>query len=131
MYQYLNRNTHQRFVDDCTVRAISLAENRTWNQTYDRLSDMARSRGMMFNSVEFIEDYLDYNPKSNNQSTPSTNLIETSIFNDEDLKEIINYLHHEKDVFVYRKLLSFLFQKIGISLDNISKIIGISEETLL
>ena len=61
MYKYLNNNTHQRFVDDCTVRAISLAENNTWNRTYDKLSDMARSRGMMFNSVEFIEDYLDYN----------------------------------------------------------------------
>lgn len=61
MYKYLNKNTHQRFVDDCTVRAISLAENNTWNRTYDKLSDMARSKGMMFNSVEFIEDYLDYN----------------------------------------------------------------------
>ena len=61
MYKYLNNNTHQRFVDDCTVRAISLAENNTWNRTYDKLSDMARSKGMMFNSVEFIEDYLDYN----------------------------------------------------------------------
>lgn len=61
MYKYFNNNTHQRFVDDCTVRAISLAENKTWNETYDKLSDMARSRGMMFNSVEFIEDYLDYN----------------------------------------------------------------------
>ena len=60
MYKFLNRNSHQRFVDDCTVRAISLAENKTWNQTYDELSDAARSRGMMFNSVEFIEDYLDY-----------------------------------------------------------------------
>lgn len=61
MYKYWNNNTHQRFVDDCTVRAISLAENNTWNRTYDKLSDMARSKGMMFNSVEFIEDYLDYN----------------------------------------------------------------------
>lgn len=60
MYKFLNRNSHQRFVDDCTVRAISLAENRTWNETYDKLSNMARSKGMMFNSVEFIEDYLDY-----------------------------------------------------------------------
>lgn len=61
MYKYWNANSQQRFVDDCTVRAISLAENNTWNRTYDKLSDMARSKGMMFNSVEFIEDYLDYN----------------------------------------------------------------------
>lgn len=63
MYKFHNQNSHQRFVDDCTVRAISLAENKSWNETYDKLSDMARSRGMMFNSVEFIEDYLDYNYK--------------------------------------------------------------------
>lgn len=63
MYRYLNKNSHQRFVDDCTVRAISLAENQSWSDTYDKLSDLARSRGMMFNSVEFIEDYLDYNYK--------------------------------------------------------------------
>lgn len=61
MYKYLNNNTHQRFVDDCTVRAISLAENKSWNYTYNKLSDLARSKGLMFNSVEFIEDYLDYN----------------------------------------------------------------------
>ena len=60
MYRFLNQNSHQRFIDDCTVRAISLAENRTWNETYDKLSDLARSKGLMFNSVEFIEDYLDY-----------------------------------------------------------------------
>ena len=63
MYKFHNQNSHQRYVDDCTVRAISLAEDKTWNYTYDKLSDMARSRGMMFNSVEFIEDYLDYNYK--------------------------------------------------------------------
>lgn len=61
MYEFYNNNSHQRFIDDCAIRAISLAENRTWNETYDRLSDMARSKGLMFNSVEFIEDYLDYN----------------------------------------------------------------------
>ena len=60
MYRFHNQNSHQRFVDDCTVRAISLAENRTWNETYDKLSDLARSKGLMFNSVKFIEDYLDY-----------------------------------------------------------------------
>ena len=60
MYKFHNQNSHQRFVDDCTVRAISLAENKTWNYTYDKLSDLARSKGLMFNSVEFIEDYLDY-----------------------------------------------------------------------
>lgn len=60
MYKFLNNNTHQRFVDDCTVRAISLAEDKSWLYTYNELSDLASSRGMMFNSVEFIEDYLDY-----------------------------------------------------------------------
>ena len=40
-------------------------------------------------------------------------------------------IHDEKEVFVYRKLLSFLLQKLGYSLEDISKIIGITTETLL
>ena len=59
MYKYHNQNKKNNHVNDCTVRAISLAQNKTWDQTYKELSNLARQRGMMFDSVEFIEDYLD------------------------------------------------------------------------
>ena len=59
MYRYYNANSHNRFVNDCTIRAISTATNETWGNTYKELSDEARKRGMMMDSVEFIEEYLD------------------------------------------------------------------------
>lgn len=59
MFRFYNANEKNRFVDDCTIRAISLAEDKTWNETYKKLSNLARRRGMMMDSVKFIEDYLD------------------------------------------------------------------------
>lgn len=59
MYKYHNANSKGKFVDDCTIRAISVAENLSWNQAYIKLSEEARKKGMMPDSVEFIEDYLD------------------------------------------------------------------------
>lgn len=59
MFRFYNANAKNLFVDDCTIRAISLAEDKTWNETYDKLSDIARSKGMMMDSAIFIENYLD------------------------------------------------------------------------
>ena len=57
MYKYLNKNKENRYVNDCTVRAISLAERSSWDETYKKLSDLARKQGLMFDSVEFIEEH--------------------------------------------------------------------------
>lgn len=59
MYKYYNANAHNNFVDDCTIRAISLAEDLTWNEAYYKLSNLARNSGLMMDDVNFIEDYLD------------------------------------------------------------------------
>lgn len=59
MYQYYNNNPHNRYIDDCTIRAISVLTNRTWNDIYDELSDFANSKSLMMDSVESIENYLD------------------------------------------------------------------------
>lgn len=59
MYKYYNANAHNNFVDDCTIRAISLAEDLTWNEAYYKLSNLARESGLMMDDVRFIEDYLD------------------------------------------------------------------------
>ena len=42
MYEYYNANTIGRFTNDCTIRAISVAEGKTWDETYEELSDIER-----------------------------------------------------------------------------------------
>lgn len=59
MFRFYNANVKNLFVDDCTIRAISLAEDKTWNETYYKLSNLAREKGMMMDSAKFIEEYLD------------------------------------------------------------------------
>ena len=59
MYKYMNANPFNNNIEDCTVRAISVAEGISWDEAYDKLSNSARDLGLMMNSVEAIEEYLD------------------------------------------------------------------------
>lgn len=59
MYKYMNKNPENNDIEDCTVRAISVAEGISWDEAYDNLSDSARDMGLMMSSVEAIEEYLD------------------------------------------------------------------------
>lgn len=59
MYEYYNANPYNRHISDCVVRALSVLTDRSWNAVYDELSDLAGDVGMMFDRVEFVEDYLD------------------------------------------------------------------------
>ena len=59
MYEFYNANVHGNFVNDCVVRAISVAECKTWNETYDELSDLAQEEGILLDDVRFVENYLD------------------------------------------------------------------------
>lgn len=59
MYKYHNMNPLDRLEDDCTVRAISCATNKSWDYVYDELSDLAQINGTMMDNREFIIDYLD------------------------------------------------------------------------
>lgn len=61
MYKYYNANTFKRDVEDCTIRAISVAEGISWDKAYIKLSDYARKRRLMLSSYEAIENYLDDN----------------------------------------------------------------------
>lgn len=61
MYRYYNANTFGHDIEDCTIRAISVAEGISWDKAYKKLSDYARERGLMLSSVESIEEYLDDN----------------------------------------------------------------------
>ena len=59
MYEYYNNNPLKRNVNDCSVRAIALATEKSWDETYRELSDFARVQGITFSEVEFIDDYLE------------------------------------------------------------------------
>ena len=58
MWQYYNANPLGRKVSDCAVRAISLATEQTWDDTYIMLSEYGRQQGITFSEVEFINDFL-------------------------------------------------------------------------
>ena len=59
MYRYYNANSRGNFVNDCVVRAISVAEGKPWDVTFKELSKLAQSEGILIDDVDFVEDYLD------------------------------------------------------------------------
>lgn len=60
MYKYYNANSKGNFVNDCVIRAISVAENTTWEETYDDLSRIAKKNGVLLDDVNFVDPLLDY-----------------------------------------------------------------------
>ena len=59
MYRFYNANSKGRFTNDCVVRAISLAEGKTWDETYEELSDIAQQNGILLDDINFVEPLLD------------------------------------------------------------------------
>lgn len=59
MYKYYNANSKGNFVNDCVVRAIAVAQGKTWDETYEELSDIAQEEGILLDDVNFVEGYLD------------------------------------------------------------------------
>ena len=58
MFKFYNANPLGRRVNDCTVRAISLALGSSWDETYDMLSCYAKEQAIMMDEVEYIDDFL-------------------------------------------------------------------------
>lgn len=58
MYKFYNANAKGKFHNDCTVRAISLAEGKSWDETYVELSKLAQEQGIILDDVNFIEPLL-------------------------------------------------------------------------
>ena len=58
-YKFYNANVRGNFVNDCTIRAISLAEGKTWDEAYEELSNIAQRNGIILDDVNFIEPLLD------------------------------------------------------------------------
>ena len=59
MYDYYNANPLGLYEDDCTIRSISCATNRSWDQVYDELSDLAQAKGTLLDKKDFVRGYLD------------------------------------------------------------------------
>ena len=59
MYKFYNANAKGNFVNDCVIRAISVAEGKSWDETYEELSDIAQEEGILLDDVNFVENYLD------------------------------------------------------------------------
>lgn len=59
MFIYYNANPLGRRVNDCTVRAISLATDRTWDEAYEELSKYAQEQAIMPDEVTYIDEYLE------------------------------------------------------------------------
>ncbi|MBR2492006.1 MAG: hypothetical protein IKB64_00880 [Paludibacteraceae bacterium] len=60
MYRYYNANSQGKFVNDCVIRAIAVAEGKTWDETYDDLSRIAKKNGILLDDVNFVDPLLDY-----------------------------------------------------------------------
>lgn len=58
-YKYLNNNALGRFQNDCTIRSIACATGKSWDETYEHLSDIAQYEGTMMDDRDFIRNYLD------------------------------------------------------------------------
>ena len=59
MYKYYNANAVNRYEDDCVIRAISCATNKSWDYVYDYLSDIAQYEGTLMDKRDFVRKYLD------------------------------------------------------------------------
>ena len=59
MYKYYNANALNKYEDDCVIRAISCATNRSWDYVYDYLSDIAQYEGTLLDKRDFVRNYLD------------------------------------------------------------------------
>ena len=59
MFRYYNANPKGNNIEDCVIRCISVLTNRSWRDVYNELSYLAGNEGLMFDNVEFVEDYLD------------------------------------------------------------------------
>ncbi len=59
MYKFLNKNALGKFEEDCVIRSISCALNKSWDYIYETLSDIAQAQGTMMNNRNFVINYLD------------------------------------------------------------------------
>lgn len=65
IFQLENLNPKSKKTTDCVVRAIAKAENKSWLEIYDALSEIARKDYSMPNDNKVLAKYLVKYPKIN------------------------------------------------------------------
>ena len=63
MYVRHNANPKNNNVTDCFIRALSCATNKSWDYTFNKISNMAQWAGTTMDNRDFILEYLDRNYK--------------------------------------------------------------------
>lgn len=59
MYKFANKNPLGKYENDCVIRSISMATGKSWDEIYERLSDIAQFEGTMMDDRKFVIRYLD------------------------------------------------------------------------
>lgn len=82
-YRYFNANPNNNNVTDCFIRSLSCATNKSWDYTYNKISDMAQWNGTTMDNRDFIIEYLDRNferlPKFYGTISDASNFYEDNI----------------------------------------------------
>lgn len=63
MYKYYNANSLGNYVNDCVIRAVSTATGKTWDETYNEISDIAQRNGTMMDDRNFVRGLLNFRYK--------------------------------------------------------------------
>lgn len=61
MFRYYNANVKNNNVTDCFIRSLSCATGKSWDYTFNKISDMAQWDGTTMDNADFIIEYLDRN----------------------------------------------------------------------
>lgn len=59
MFKYYNANPRGLYIEDCVLRAISVAEGISWQECHEKLSRLANKEATLLSDVIFVEGYLD------------------------------------------------------------------------
>ena len=57
-FHYYNANPHNKFTDDCVIRALSTAMNQSWEQTFNELCKISVKYGLMPTDIKCYGRYL-------------------------------------------------------------------------
>lgn len=114
--------------ENLTIHDIKKYIKNEWNIEYTYMG----VKKLLINQFNIdITKFLDYMPqlsKENNDPYINFNYFE---FYDDELFDIIYLLNNETNLFVYRKLISFILMKLTIPLEVIGDIIGVTNNTMI
>lgn len=57
-YIEFNNNPKNKKTNDCAIRAISLASNTSWEDTFRAMSELALKEALMVNDIRLCKKYL-------------------------------------------------------------------------